>query len=135
MYYLAIENDRKTYVIIFILFYSFGMIQIFYTSRCADQKHSNALGYIKQIVFHGSKDGHIQLISYSCYNSLNFRRFYFQNTIIINYINILKYARVHKILLQSYMRVARYAGIGETDRKSTRLNSSHEWISRMPSSA
>ena len=23
----------------------------------------------------------------------------------------------------------------ETDRKSTRLNSSHEWISRMPSSA
>ena len=24
---------------------------------------------------------------------------------------------------------------GETDRKSTRLNSSHEWISRMPSSA
>ena len=24
---------------------------------------------------------------------------------------------------------------GQTDRKSTRLNSSHEWISRMPSSA
>ena len=24
---------------------------------------------------------------------------------------------------------------GEIDRKSTRLNSSHEWISRMPSSA
>ena len=26
-------------------------------------------------------------------------------------------------------------GPGYTDRKSTRLNSSHEWISRMPSSA
>ena len=26
-------------------------------------------------------------------------------------------------------------GGGEKDRKSTRLNSSHEWISRMPSSA
>ena len=26
-------------------------------------------------------------------------------------------------------------GIGSSDRKSTRLNSSHEWISRMPSSA
>ena len=26
-------------------------------------------------------------------------------------------------------------GPGRTDRKSTRLNSSHEWISRMPSSA
>ena len=26
-------------------------------------------------------------------------------------------------------------GLGLTDRKSTRLNSSHEWISRMPSSA
>ena len=26
-------------------------------------------------------------------------------------------------------------GITELDRKSTRLNSSHEWISRMPSSA
>ena len=25
--------------------------------------------------------------------------------------------------------------VGEIDRKSTRLNSSHEWISRMPSSA
>ena len=25
--------------------------------------------------------------------------------------------------------------VAETDRKSTRLNSSHEWISRMPSSA
>ena len=25
--------------------------------------------------------------------------------------------------------------IGDIDRKSTRLNSSHEWISRMPSSA
>ena len=27
------------------------------------------------------------------------------------------------------------AGTHEKDRKSTRLNSSHEWISRMPSSA
>src|ERR1044071_10340735 len=27
------------------------------------------------------------------------------------------------------------AGDGDVDRKSTRLNSSHEWISRMPSSA
>ena len=26
-------------------------------------------------------------------------------------------------------------GVDEGDRKSTRLNSSHEWISRMPSSA
>ena len=30
---------------------------------------------------------------------------------------------------------ARKMHYGETDRKSTRLNSSHEWISRMPSSA
>ena len=28
-----------------------------------------------------------------------------------------------------------YGGLPEKDRKSTRLNSSHEWISRMPSSA
>ena len=28
-----------------------------------------------------------------------------------------------------------FAIIGMADRKSTRLNSSHEWISRMPSSA
>ena len=28
-----------------------------------------------------------------------------------------------------------FCGILRTDRKSTRLNSSHEWISRMPSSA
>ena len=28
-----------------------------------------------------------------------------------------------------------YDGYPEKDRKSTRLNSSHEWISRMPSSA
>src|ERR1044071_3483569 len=27
------------------------------------------------------------------------------------------------------------AAVGDIDRKSTRLNSSHEWISRMPSSA
>ena len=33
-------------------------------------------------------------------------------------------------------RAARLAGLAEVpDRKSTRLNSSHEWISRMPSSA
>ena len=31
--------------------------------------------------------------------------------------------------------VADVAIAGELDRKSTRLNSSHEWISRMPSSA
>ena len=30
---------------------------------------------------------------------------------------------------------ARYVGATPLDRKSTRLNSSHEWISRMPSSA
>ena len=28
-----------------------------------------------------------------------------------------------------------YAAVSARDRKSTRLNSSHEWISRMPSSA
>ena len=31
--------------------------------------------------------------------------------------------------------VERQADAGIVDRKSTRLNSSHEWISRMPSSA
>ena len=32
-------------------------------------------------------------------------------------------------------KISCYATIPEKDRKSTRLNSSHEWISRMPSSA
>ena len=36
----------------------------------------------------------------------------------------------------SYLKFAvDYDGDGRRDRKSTRLNSSHEWISRMPSSA
>ena len=34
-----------------------------------------------------------------------------------------------------YLRASRGLGDPERDRKSTRLNSSHEWISRMPSSA
>ena len=33
------------------------------------------------------------------------------------------------------MRIGYIEGAGQLDRKSTRLNSSHEWISRMPSSA
>ena len=33
-----------------------------------------------------------------------------------------------------FIKVARAMTLGQ-DRKSTRLNSSHEWISRMPSSA
>ena len=32
-------------------------------------------------------------------------------------------------------RPVRHVSLGNPDRKSTRLNSSHEWISRMPSSA
>jgi hypothetical protein len=32
-------------------------------------------------------------------------------------------------------RALDYVALAKTDRKSTRLNSSHEWISRMPSSA
>ena len=38
---------------------------------------------------------------------------------------------------ERYMIHARYPkfGVHKADRKSTRLNSSHEWISRMPSSA
>ena len=35
----------------------------------------------------------------------------------------------------SYTTLMIWAPIAATDRKSTRLNSSHEWISRMPSSA
>ena len=37
-------------------------------------------------------------------------------------------------VLSVLMQAATY-GISVLDRKSTRLNSSHEWISRMPSSA
>ena len=36
---------------------------------------------------------------------------------------------------EAAIRALQAAGLEVTDRKSTRLNSSHEWISRMPSSA
>ena len=39
------------------------------------------------------------------------------------------------ILLNGQQAVDALAACGRRDRKSTRLNSSHEWISRMPSSA
>ena len=47
-----------------------------------------------------------------------------------------RYERVDAALrlLETDLGYARSAAIG-SDRKSTRLNSSHEWISRMPSSA
>ena len=62
---------------------------------------------------------------------------------------MLSYRRAHKLYLKGHyfwarflsQRAARKTGIeihpGATigDRKSTRLNSSHEWIARMPSSA
>ena len=39
--------------------------------------------------------------------------------------------------LSNYRQIRNFRkmGLGSADRKSTRLNSSHEWISRMPSSA
>ena len=41
------------------------------------------------------------------------------------------------VLCDEFMKGALEAGneVEKIDRKSTRLNSSHEWISRMPSSA
>ena len=39
------------------------------------------------------------------------------------------------VILGSLIFVALFLGFTLIDRKSTRLNSSHEWISRMPSSA
>ena len=55
--------------------------------------------------------------------------------------NVLKYVRFdnNEILLFPKFMVHRDVSKGyrdwETDRKSTRLNSSHEFVSRMPSSA
>ena len=40
---------------------------------------------------------------------------------------------VHDTLVEG--EDVKLSGFGNLDRKSTRLNSSHEWISRMPSSA
>src|ERR1044071_9109727 len=47
-------------------------------------------------------------------------------------VNVLR--RLHGSgLLEVHPNLAAYVARGEADRKSTRLNSSHEWISRMPS--
>ena len=42
---------------------------------------------------------------------------------------------MERLLTRNRIFVDRTQGVGVLDRKSTRLNSSHEWISRMPSSA
>ena len=47
----------------------------------------------------------------------------------INMVLVDEYIRKHE------ERMQRYSYLENLDRKSTRLNSSHEWISRMPSSA
>ena len=43
--------------------------------------------------------------------------------------------KVGKLILTLFRIIVSAVGFWYLDRKSTRLNSSHEWISRMPSSA
>ena len=52
------------------------------------------------------------------------------NGIIFILISIIMLIPIYKVLVDSFDLSSAYG-----DRKSTRLNSSHEWISRMPSSA
>ena len=52
------------------------------------------------------------------------------NTLYFRYMEIIRLEWMGKI-----GAAANPNGDGPVDRKSTRLNSSHEWISRMPSSA
>ena len=55
-------------------------------------------------------------------------------TLLFQPFNIPSSSLVPTLLVGDYLFVSKFS-YGFSDRKSTRLNSSHEWISRMPSSA
>ena len=57
------------------------------------------------------------------------------NTTLTNKVTDTRPGSTGQYAAQLESKLAGIAGIGKLDRKSTRLNSSHEWISRMPSSA